>query len=185
MGLFSKILGGNNGEKSPLDLLKNAAETALNEAGKMAETAKKNLADNASSFREAMQNEPARETPQPKPYGHTWDRVMPQEECQYNFNGTYLEYFAKVFREDFPDYEVRQEPGRDSRSPLFVFYQNGMKRLVVELKSERSSAQAIRRQCETEGTPYLRFYYDHAGWWNLRTYVTGRVRAALGGSTNG
>ena len=179
MSLFSKILGGNNGDKSPLDMLKNAAENALNEVEKAAENAKKNLADNASSFREAMQSEPEREA-QPKPYGHTWDRAMPEEENQYNFNGTWMEYFDKVFREDFPAYEVRQEPGRDSRSPLFVFYQNGVKRLVVEMKSERSSSQAIRRQCEAEGMPYLRFYYDHDGWWNVRSYVTGRVSAALG-----
>ncbi len=180
MSLFSKLLGGNNGDKSPLDLLKNAAETALNEAEKMAETAKKNLADNTTAFRGAVQSEPARETPRPTPYGHTWDRIIPDEECQYNFNGTYLQYFDKVFREDFPAYEVRQEPGRDSRSPLFVFYQNGGKRLVVELKSERSSAQAVRRQCEAEGTPYLRFYYDHDGWWNVRSYVRDRVSRALG-----
>ena len=178
MSLFSKILGGNNADKSPLDLLKNAAETVRNEAEKAAETAKKNFADN-TAFREALQNAPSRQDPQPKPYGHTWDRAMPEEENQYSFNGTYLQYFDKVFREDFPAYTVRQEPGRDERSPLFVFYQNGQKALVVELKSERSSAQAIRRQCEAEGTPYLRFYYDHDGWWNVRSYVTNRVRGAL------
>ena len=41
MSLFSKLLGGNNADKSPLDLLKNAAEAVLSEAEKAAENAKK------------------------------------------------------------------------------------------------------------------------------------------------
>ena len=181
MGLFSKILGGSNGDKSPLDMLKNAAENALNEVEKAAETVQKSFAENGTSFRETAQSEPVRRDPQPKAYGSPWN-LIPAEENQYNFNGTWLQYFDKVFREDFPAYSVQQEPGRDSRSPLFVFYQNGIKRLVIEMKSERSSSQAIRRRCEAEGMPYLRFYYDHDGWWNVRSYVTGRVRAALGES---
>ena len=172
MGLFSKILGGS-ADKSPLDLLKNAAEAVLSEAKKAAENAKN------------QQTAPATAQPhysRSEPQGESWGSVMPAEENQYNFGGTWLQYFATVFREDFPAYEVRQEPGRDAASPLFVFYQNDIKKLVVELKSERSSAQAIRRRCEAEGTPYLRFYYDHDGWWNVRTYVTGRVSGALSGS---
>ena len=170
MSLFSKLLGGNNADKSPLDLLKNAAEAVLSEAEKAAENAKKAPQAAPQQFR--------RESPAES--GDSWGDVMPAEPNQYNFNGTYVQYFGNVFREEFPAFEVRQEPGRDDRSPLFVFYQNGVKRLVVELKSERSSAQAIRRQCEATGTPYLRFYYDHDGWWNTRSYVTRRVQAALG-----
>jgi hypothetical protein len=172
MSLFSKLLGGNNADKSPLDLLKNAAGAVLSEAEKAAENAKK-------SQQAAPAAQPRRDS-RADAAGVSWGGAIPAEENQYNFNGTYVQYFSKVFREDFPAYDVRQESGRDAKSPLFVFYRDGAKQLVVELKSERSSAQAIRRQCEAEGTPYLRFYYDHDGWWNTRSYVTGRVRGALG-----
>ena len=30
-----------------------------------------------------------------------------------------------------------------------------------------------------KGLPYLRFYFDHEGWWNTRAYVTKRVAEAL------
>ncbi len=46
--------------------------------------------------------------------------------------------------------------------------------------SETSSAQRVRKACAAENVPYLRFYIDHDGWWNTRSYVTGRIRAALG-----
>ena len=53
-------------------------------------------------------------------------------------------------------------------------------RLVVEIKSENSEAQWLRNACAAERTPYLRFYYNHDGWWNTREYVDTRVRQALG-----
>ena len=31
---------------------------------------------------------------------------VPAEECQYNFRGTYIQYFEKVLREDFPMYRL-------------------------------------------------------------------------------
>ena len=173
MGFLSKLLGGNNNGKSALDMLKDAAGAVLSEAEKAAENAKKQAAANA----DAATSRPAAAAPAS---GDSWGDEMPDEPCQYNFRGTYLQYFDTVLREGFPEYEVRQEPGRDDRSPLLVLYKDGGKRLVAELKSERSSSQAIRRRCETEGVPYLRFYYDHNGWWNTRSYVERRVRAALG-----
>ena len=30
-----------------------------------------------------------------------------------------------------------------------------------------------------QGIPYLRFYYNHEGWWNTRSYVTRRIANAL------
>ena len=182
MSLFSKILSGNGSDKSPLNILKDAVDGVAKEALAAAETAKKNFETNTASYFDRS-NEP--NTPQGSPAamdsasGDSWGNLMPDEENQYNFPGNYIQYFTAVFRESFPAYNVVQEPGKDARSPLFVFYQNGDKKLVVELKSERSSAQAIRRQCEAEGVPYLRFYYDHDGWWNTRSYVTRRVSAAL------
>lgn len=183
MGLFSKLLG-SNADKSPLDALKNAVNEAAKEVVSAAETVKQSLDANVSGTAERpASSAPAWNAPRPAApaSGDSWGDLMPAEENQYNFNGSYLQYFGKVFREDFPAYTVQQEPGRDDRSPLFVFYQNGCKCLVVELKSERSTAQAIRRRCAAEGVPYLRFYYDHDGWWNTRSYVTRRVAAALNG----
>ena len=171
MGLFSKIIGGSGAGKSALDLLKDAAGAVLSEAGKAAENAKRQTADTAAPQR--------REAPAPAS-GDSWGERMPDEPCQYNYPGSYLQYFDAVLREGFPEYDLRQEAGKDDRSPLFVLYRDGGRKLVVELKSERSSAQAIRRRCQEEGVPYLRFYYDHDGWWNTRSYVERRVRAALG-----
>lgn len=187
MGLFSKLLG-SNADKSPLDILKNAVDDVAKEAVSAAESLKQSIDANMNGNPARPAGQPAASAPawsapgaSAPASGDSWGDLMPTEENQYNFGGSYLQYFGKVFREDFPAYTVQQEPGRDERSPLFVFYQNGRKALVVELKSERSSAQAIRRRCEAEGVPYLRFYYDHDGWWNTRSYVTRRVTAALNG----
>ena len=46
--------------------------------------------------------------------------------------------------------------------------------------SENSEANKLRASCRAQGLPYVRFYYDHDGWWNTRSYVAGRTRAALG-----
>ena len=53
--------------------------------------------------------------------------------------------------------------------------------LIVELLPQRSSVYKLRRDCATMGIPYLRYYYDHEGWWNTYSYVTERTRAALNG----
>ena len=179
MGLFSKILNGGGSEKAALNMFRDVVGDVAKEAVAAAENAKKLFEADSSSSGERGEGESLSWTAPWNVSGDSWGKAMPEEENQYNFNGSYLQYFAKVFREDFPAYTVRQEPGHDDRSPLFVFYRDGARRLVVELKSERSSSQAIRRRCEAEGTPYLRFYYDHDGWWNTRSYVTRRVTAAL------
>ena len=181
MSLFSKILNGGS-DKSALNILKDVVGDVAKEAVAAAENAKKNFEANSSSSDKRPETDVHSWDTSLEKSGDSWGKAMPAEENQYNFNGSYLQYFSKVFREDFPVYTVQQEPGRDDRSPLFVFYRDGVKCLVVELKSERSSAQAIRRRCEAEGTPYLRFYYDHDGWWNTRSYVTRRVAAVLSGS---
>ena len=46
--------------------------------------------------------------------------------------------------------------------------------------SENSEANKLRSACRAQGLPYVRFYYDHDGWWNTRSYVVSRTRAALG-----
>lgn len=112
--------------------------------------------------------------------GKSWGRKMPAEENQYSFRGGYEEYFATVFYDAFPGYEIdRAYPREDA--VVFRFLLEGRPVLVVEIMSERSSAKKLRDDCRAQGIAYLRFYHDHAGWWNTRSYVTERVRRALEG----
>ena len=111
--------------------------------------------------------------------GVSWGSKMPAEENQYSFPGGYEEYFANVFYDAFPDYTFERDFPREN-AVVFRFLRDGATALVVELMSERSSAQKLRRDCRAQGVPYLRFYHDHEGWWNTRSYVIARVRCALG-----
>ena len=52
--------------------------------------------------------------------------------------------------------------------------------LVVELLSQGSDAYRLRKQCRADGIAYLRYYYDHEGWWNTKAYVIECTRGALG-----
>jgi hypothetical protein len=165
MGLFDKIVGKIASGESPLNVLKEAAEEAASQLG--------------------VNNKPAAQTPQqpaPRPAEPAAeDDEIPKEENQYNSGLTYTQYFEKIFREDFSAYTVTPVPDKDTRNKVYAFFSGGRKVLVVELKTERSEAQRIRRAAQAEGVPYLRFYYDHEGWWNLRTYVVNRISAALNG----
>ena len=108
-----------------------------------------------------------------------WYDHVPVEECQYNFSGTYLEYFKKVFSEDFPQYELKFDTITEWRRYAFTFLKDGNKALIVELMTEHCSANSLRKSCSQKGIPYLRFYFDHEGWWNTRAYVDKRVSEAL------
>ena len=110
-----------------------------------------------------------------RPYNDDSDK-----ENQYNSGLSYIDYFAKIFREDYSDYSLAIEQGRCQNSTVMVLSKNGSKALVVELLSERSSAYKLRNECMAEGVPYVRFYHDHDGWVNARSYVTSRVNQALG-----
>ncbi|MBO4847835.1 MAG: hypothetical protein J5586_01640 [Clostridia bacterium] len=112
-------------------------------------------------------------------YEDGWYDVVPAEECQYNYDGPFMDYFKKIFAEDFPDYEVRYDVLQDWRRYKYTFLKEGGTALVVELMSEKSSVTQLRRECLQNGIPYLRFYFDHQGWWNTRAYVRERVTNAL------
>ena len=118
---------------------------------------------------------------QPPSGNMPWGDIMPAEENQYSFGGSYIQYFEKVFSEEFPNYQISYEIDEDRYTPatVFTFANAGRTALIVEIMSERSSSRKLRNKCRNEGTPYLRFYYDHHGWWNARSYVAGRVRGAL------
>ena len=111
-----------------------------------------------------------------------WSDIMPAEPNQFNSGLSYVDYFAKIFAEDFPSYVLYQEPGTAKNSTVISLTDpSGRKALVVELISRRSSPDKVRSNCKAQGIPYLRFYYDYSenGWWNTRSYVVGRVSKAL------
>ena len=113
--------------------------------------------------------------------GKSWGRKMPAEENQYNFSGRYYEYFDSIYKAEFPEYEISYEMTYDGRATEFTFVKDGRKALVVELLSETSAVKRRKMECAKEGIPYLRFYYNHKGWWNTRSYVIERTKNALNG----
>lgn len=167
MGIFDKLFGSDKkAEKAASDFLKKLADAV---------GAEQKPQQSQPKPAEPVRQQPAKHA-EPEDLG-PWETV-PEEECQYNFKGSYIEYFEHVFREDFPEYRAEYERP-DGRRTVFTLYKGGAKALVVELLTECSEVKKLRTQCQNEGTPYLRFYYDHEGWWNTRTYVRDRVKAAL------
>lgn len=115
------------------------------------------------------------------PSGFSWGPVMPNEPNQFNFPGSYLEYFRDIFNRDFPQYRVStQENPKSSRIQICTFWQGEQKALVVELLSQKCDSYRLREDCARKQIPYLRFYYDREGWWNTRAYVIQRIQKALG-----
>ena len=169
MGLLSKLLGM---DKKLEQTVKNAVNDAVNAA-----LQNQNAARN-------VQNQPT--YPQPSaqgtaPIGQSWGPVMPAEENQFSYPGTYLEYFAHVFKEEFPEYNITYGPKPRILGALFTFWSGTGKALVVEILPESSETVRVKKACAAQGVPYLRFYYNHHGWWNTRSYVTQRTRQALQG----
>lgn len=117
----------------------------------------------------------------PQGGGHdkSWYQDVPAEECQFNYPGTYLEYFSMVFREDFPEYKVEFSEIQRRRRYMYTFRRDGAEALIVELMASACESNVLRRECLTRQVPYLRFYFDHNGWWNTRAYVDERVNNAL------
>lgn len=112
----------------------------------------------------------------------SWGTEMPAEENQYSFPGSYVDYFLSVFDEEFPEYKIACADGKSyNPSTVITFWKGGDKALVVELLSDKSEVVRLRNACRRQGIPYLRFYYNHKGWWNTRSYVVSRTRAALAG----
>ncbi|MBR4728602.1 MAG: hypothetical protein IK080_12010 [Clostridia bacterium] len=173
MGLFDKLFNDPNAQAA-LKQAKNLAQNVLSEAQKKVDSMQKPQA--ASPAQTAAPVRPAASAPS----GDSWGEEMPAEENQYNFNGTYDQFFQSIFRAEFPDYTVQAAPNNQNRSGMQYVFRSGDKiALVVEVMTDRSVAQKLRRACEARGIPYLRFYHDHPGWWNTRSYVVRRVRAAL------
>lgn len=180
MDFLSKLFGKKDAtkeEKDAFDLFKKIVDEASKE-----QTAKKPEA------------KPQPQDPSPKPVeeqhgeeedgpsGESWGSRMPAEENQFNFNGSYIEYFEKIFNEDFPEYRYEKERSRySSKITVYTFYKGAKKALVIELMSCSSESKSLRSKCAAEGVPYLRYYYDYDGWWNTRAYVVKRTRSAVEG----
>ena len=175
MGLLSKILGAAVDRKLE-QTVKKAVNSAVDAAVKNA-GAPRPASPGVSRDQFAARVRPAQTAPEEGPSGFSWGPVMPAEENQYNYPGNYADYFAHVFREDFPAYTVTREQA--DRRTVFTFRSGPARALVVELLPESSETKKLRRECQAQGVPYLRFYYDHDGWWNTRSYVDDRVRKAL------
>jgi len=182
MGLFDKLFGGKEEDKNSfLDALKDAAEKIKAGAEKAGIDLDGKPAPSEKPKEEEAQSVSSVITPNEElaPAGTWWGPLMPDEENQYNFTGSWKDYFDGIFRNEFPEYALQKETVRDGRAVIYTFQKNGETALVVELMSERSNAQKLRKSLRGTGTPYLRYYYDHEGWWNARAYVVQRTRNAL------
>ena len=181
MSLLSKLFG--DGKEDVLGALKEAAQKAGVDSllsGVQAAAQQPAQANRPAQTAAPRQDyrPPVRE--EPAESGFSWGEDMPAEENQYNFNGSYLAYFDMVFSREFPQFRITRETPAKGRSTVYSFWQGERKVLVAELMSERSEANKLRNACRAQGMPYVRFYYDHDGWWNTRSYVVQRTRAALG-----
>ena len=175
MSIFSKLFGGDaKAEKAARDLLNGLVNGAAN-----SQKEAPSRTGAAAPAQSAVRPEPVR--PAEGPSGFSWGPVMPAEENQFNFNGTYDQYFERIYRAEFPAYRLARETPRGRRATVFTFWDGGRKALVVELLAQSSASRKLRTDCARAGIPYLRFYYDHEGWWNTRAYVVTRTRNALAG----
>ena len=104
---------------------------------------------------------------------------MPDEPNMYNYQGSPEAYLTDIFSSEFADYQLVSETGYGGRTRVFTLLKGGQTALVTELLPDNSGSIKLREKCRKEGTPYLRFYYGHDGWWNTRRYVVERVRSSL------
>lgn len=170
MSLLSKLLGGKKPTLSDVvDLLQ----------GKDEQPARPAAAPAQKPWAAPSQNAPQ---PEPEgPSGVSWGERMPNEPNQYNYYGTFWEYFEDIFQREFAEYRVtRRENPRAVSVYTYTFAKGEGSCLVVELMSRRNDVHKVRDDCRKQGIPYLRFYYDVDGWWNTRAYVTDRIGKALG-----
>ena len=203
MGLFDKLFGDKKDMNEMKSAFQSVAKSVLDEAGKKMQDLSEKIPDGGSAaggnskpscspnaaniYGQGEGNAYSQDTAPAYgggvegPSGLSWGPEMPAEENQFNYPGTYLQYFDHVFREEFPEYQITMEQARLYDGTVCTFRKNGAVALIVELLSRRSEPKSLRRQCRQTGTPYLRYYYDYEGWWNTRSYVAERTRRALQG----
>ena len=172
MGLLDKLFEGNKD-------LEKAAKGLLNGLLGAAGQSENSGSGSESGSTQAAAKPQERIVDDDAPSGFSWGENMPAEENQYNYKGTYWQYFENIFNTDFAEYRYEKKEITGSSRIAYTFYSGGSKVLVVELMPDTSTAYKLRKECEKEGVPYTRFYFDHDGWWNTRAYVLTRMRAAM------
>ena len=166
MGLFSKILGGGQDAEKLEKAAKGFLGDLLSQAGQ--QQTDRQQAPSAAAGSASLSAES----------GYSWGKRIPDEPNQYNFGAPFTAYFESIFSSEFSDLRYEKDAS-SGRNIVYTFFSGAEKALVVELMTERSSANKLRNTCRREGVPYVRFYYDHDGWWNTRAYVIDRISSAL------
>ncbi|MBO4355324.1 MAG: hypothetical protein J5850_00530 [Clostridia bacterium] len=172
MSFWNKLFGGDKeAEKNAKDLL-NALFGEKKDTKKTSESVEKE---------EGAPVQEASKTAETSDSEYSFYEDVPDEENQYNFKGSYEQYFEHVFAEDFPAlrYEKSYINDYGKRRVVYTFFNGAAKVLAVELMPESSEAKKFKNDCKKANLPYLRFYYDHEGWWNTRSYVVGRISDAI------
>lgn len=180
MGLFSKLFG-EDVEKKVGSVLSSFSSENQNGAGEVSSGTMINgkpVDGSGNPYSGTVINGgQSRDSYGDEPSGRSWGPVMPAEENQFNFNGSHIEYFEGIFRSEFPQYSI--EKVIEGRATVFTFMDGGSKALVVELLNSSSGRTKLRDECRRTRVPYLRYYYDHHGWWNTKSYVIDRTRKAI------
>ena len=179
MGLFDKLFGNSKEGKEAKEAL-SFLEKLVKE--KEAQEAAKKKTEPAKPAQPAEPVKPAEPEYEEEdgPSGFSYGPKMPAEPNQYNFGGTYLDYFKTVYAEEFPT--LRQEIAKSKYSSgvtEITLWDGARKALVVELLSQKCEVKALRKKCAEQNIPYVRFYYDYHGWWNTREYVVTRSKEAM------
>ena len=179
MGLFSNLFG-NEGKDldNALNKMKNLADDIIDDG--QVNSSQNRPVTPVAGAEPLNSRRPESVVEANGPSGDSWGPVMPSEENQYNSGLPYKEYFTKILTESFPSYQIEREAIRDGSDYVFTFIQSGSKKLVIEVRSTKSSRYKLRNDCRKAGIPYLRFYYDYDGWWNTKSYVIRRAKEALG-----
>ena len=181
MGLFSNLFG-NDGKDldNALNKMKNLAEDIMDDGQINSQQNRPVTASSAPVNSETLNNR----RPEPAiidgPSGDSWGPNMPAEENQFNSGLNFRDYFSNLFMNEFSSYQISKEEPKNRNAVIFTFSQAGAKKLVVEVISDRSSPYKYRNECRAQGIPYLKYYHDHEGWWNTRSYVIRRTSNALG-----
>jgi hypothetical protein len=182
MGLFSNLFG-NDGKDidNALNKMKNLAEDIMDD-GQINSQQNKPAAPSPAP---ASTSEPLNNRrPEPEyvegPSGDSWGPNMPSEENQFNSGLSYQDYFTNIFNSEFSSYQISKESPQNRKALIFTFSQAGARKLVVEVISDKTNPYKLRKDCRAQGIPYIRYYYDHDGWWNTKSYVIRRTSKALG-----
>lgn len=180
MGLFSNLFGDSGKDiDNAFSKMKNLAGDLIDD-GQINQSKTQPAAPVAAPAPQYNNSTQAQAFEEEGPSGDSWGPNMPAEENQFNSGLKYQDYFTKVFTEAFSSYQIDKEDVRDGSAMLFTFSQGEVKKLVVEVISQRSSPYKVRNDCSRQGIAYLRYYYDYDGWWNTKSYVIRRTSKALG-----